>query len=688
MNHSLYFLFRFLLLLVGLNMSVAASSQQSAHYAIYNYRNDGDFNAFLNINVDSITYSNIDTLGVEHDDVVVQEVWTCDSLYRIPIDAIDSIGFQAPKTIIKKDVYRLTEEHIPYTKQVDSLSIVFDSTIPLHLMPIVGEVLVSETFAHPFEDGFVGRVNEIINHGATIEVKCKDATLTDIYQQLLAVGTLVSEERNAGSRSMHHPKRLLGFDDVDKNGIETFQIDEVTLSHKDFDLLSIKYTPQLSVEYIIYIHEDDPIHLKLLLSGKHAFKLNLNLFKEKKESSPNSSSADDTERGQKWLVDVPLPYFYGFSPTFKLGLYYKLGGSVSVSGVIPVTIEHSLGVEYHGSNLSIDNVNILKSFDMDIGQPDLKFNVEGHLAGGLAADVGVKFLHQKIASIDAILNMGPKLSTSFSVSTADVIANPSIYSLLKDTKLKAEFDIGFDGKYTLLTKTADIVPGKGWPGVKSVNKKESGPVNLGFEWSWDLFECYLLPRFTNHSLVNYSNKEFTFKTSTERELFFPVKLGAMLKGPDEIPRYYIHDKTYWGVDDSWAAPFVTKFANINMGESYICQPVVEVLGIKLPATPNTYVDTNHLLLAPRQAKELKILEIYPILTTHYKGPVNINILDDKVVSCTYDETTGLFEVKGLKEGETILRIGARDLNKSYVYHVTVSKSGGNAEIDDLPGEKL
>ena len=80
-------------------------ANDNKQFAVYNYRNDNHFNAFLNHDIDSITFSCIDTLGIEHDDVVVQEVWTPDSLYRIPIEAIDSIGFRAPEPVYKPGIF-------------------------------------------------------------------------------------------------------------------------------------------------------------------------------------------------------------------------------------------------------------------------------------------------------------------------------------------------------------------------------------------------------------------------------------------------------------------------------------------------------------------------------------------------------------------------------------------------------
>lgn len=61
--------------------------------AMFVYRNDGASNAFLKSDVDSMVCSQIDLNNLMHSDYVVQEIWTADSIYRIPLAVIDSIGF-------------------------------------------------------------------------------------------------------------------------------------------------------------------------------------------------------------------------------------------------------------------------------------------------------------------------------------------------------------------------------------------------------------------------------------------------------------------------------------------------------------------------------------------------------------------------------------------------------------------
>lgn len=71
----------------------ASSGAGSIGEAFYIYRNDGEFNAFFRDEVDSIAYSDYDIDSIRHTNFVVQDVFTEDSIYRIPLAAIDSVGF-------------------------------------------------------------------------------------------------------------------------------------------------------------------------------------------------------------------------------------------------------------------------------------------------------------------------------------------------------------------------------------------------------------------------------------------------------------------------------------------------------------------------------------------------------------------------------------------------------------------
>ncbi len=105
-KHSISF--GLLLSIISVLFPVALSAQwHSDDYAILNWQNNEDFNAILNnSNIDCITYSKVDLDGRRHHNVVVQEVWTPDSVYRFPIIAYDDSGLSVwPKSLDFGDCY-------------------------------------------------------------------------------------------------------------------------------------------------------------------------------------------------------------------------------------------------------------------------------------------------------------------------------------------------------------------------------------------------------------------------------------------------------------------------------------------------------------------------------------------------------------------------------------------------------
>lgn len=164
---------------------VSSDVDERPQYAIFTYRNDGDFNAFLNIDVDSITYSNTDLNGVAHANAVVQQVWTPDSLYRIPLDAIDSIGFKAPATEYKPDVVIIDERHMPYIIDATDSTITFSSNVPSSMVPSVGQIMYSDLTEDPFYMGFAGRVISIERKADQVKYFCEAVTPSDVYSRFL-----------------------------------------------------------------------------------------------------------------------------------------------------------------------------------------------------------------------------------------------------------------------------------------------------------------------------------------------------------------------------------------------------------------------------------------------------------------------------------------------------------------------
>ena len=272
-RHTLYI---FLLLIMALNNVLPVQAQQSSQYALYNYRNDGDFNAWLNIDVDSITYSSIDTLGIEHDDIVVQEVWTPDSVYRIPLEVIDSIGFHAPAIEYQDNVFHITVQHLPYILKVDDISILFSSTLPNNLRPKEGQVITSDIFDAPLSNGFAGKVKEINDNENSFIVVCEAANVTDVFKKLIDGKAYAIDENETKIRPHHAPQKLSEYLDSDHTEFEF----PGTVSVKINDFISISDEVSMSADYYVYV--DFPrFKLRATVTGTHDLKTDWTIDSDK-----------------------------------------------------------------------------------------------------------------------------------------------------------------------------------------------------------------------------------------------------------------------------------------------------------------------------------------------------------------------------------------------------------------------
>lgn len=127
---------KFLLIILALMAKASVQAQD----AFYIYQNDGHFDGFFYGQVQRISYSKVDTLGIEHNDYVSQEIVTEDSTYRIMLIAIDSVSFVQQEIIINPRVRILERDGLmPYFANVsdDHWTLPFSNDIPEALRPTI-----------------------------------------------------------------------------------------------------------------------------------------------------------------------------------------------------------------------------------------------------------------------------------------------------------------------------------------------------------------------------------------------------------------------------------------------------------------------------------------------------------------------------------------------------------------------
>lgn len=183
MKQTAYTLLYLVVLLLTMPQTTAAQ-EKAAQDALYVFRNDGGFNAFFYRDIDHFEYSKVDTFGVEHDDYVTQEIHALDSIFRIPISAIDSVAFVTPETKYRADAFVAEANLVNYIIASDSSTWFRVKTeTPASLLPKVGDKLLIEQSCDLLPGGFSGKVTAVDQAAEGITVRTERISLTEVYEQ-------------------------------------------------------------------------------------------------------------------------------------------------------------------------------------------------------------------------------------------------------------------------------------------------------------------------------------------------------------------------------------------------------------------------------------------------------------------------------------------------------------------------
>ena len=204
--------FKLLLLLAILNVH-AMFNELRAQEAFYIYRNDGNFDGFFFDEVQSMSVSKFDLDSIEHEEYVVQDIVLADTTYRIPLAAIDSVGFQQPEIRFNERFHNFDELGIlPEYIELNGRSRVY-----LHLPKGFEwwnlDLKVGDTFASietPYygETGFSGKLTEVYKYYDLEPDGCKKIRLEygpldsygDVFDQFITTERIYTDPEGNLSR--------------------------------------------------------------------------------------------------------------------------------------------------------------------------------------------------------------------------------------------------------------------------------------------------------------------------------------------------------------------------------------------------------------------------------------------------------------------------------------------------------
>lgn len=577
--------------LIILFVSVAMSSlAQTVGEAFYIYRNDGEFNAFFRDEVDSIAYSNYDTDSIYFDEAVMQVVYTQDSIYRIPLAAIDSVGFVQPETIYKQDAVQLTGSLFDYLISADSLTLTFDTSIPSALMPKIGDKLVATELSEKIPYGFSGTVRQIQPVSFGIEVMCDSLALENAVERFYGVAELVTY-RDGGRSRRYLPHRSVVEEHVMSANVDLPRI------HLPLDLSGV-IKPKDVYDIVGSARADitiDPVltgRVTYIVDNRLGFShYNIHAILDA-ETETNVEIAGSLTKGDFFELlfdkDVPMPWGYplyiAFGPQFELSGELALGTTIYANFhhtsditfypaatpaiVIAPTLSHIINTEHHTTKMTY--------FDIDWAYIAARIEAKLYVKGRL----GLPFGKHDVGWVGAEFEVGAKCNAELNVdfeALRNAERGTGLYETLKDSKVEAMPYWGAVGKIGAAKDRFEF---------KFLGRDDYS--FWGKKWEW-----YLLPQFSNTEAIVNSNNSIEASANITNDCIIPYTVGFSLfdENDNRIGEPQWNSSKFWK-RNNFKLPYTTTFNDLATDQKYKVYPTLRLFGFPVLASPSAVLDMH------------------------------------------------------------------------------------------------
>lgn len=546
---------------------------QTADDAFYIYRNDGQFNAFFCNEVDSLGYSNYDANGILHDEPVMQIIYTPDSIYRIPLEVIDSVGLEKPEIKYNPKVVKMKEKGLmDYLMSIDGMTLYFNSNMPKIIRPLKDDVLVYLDFDNDFfPDGFAGKVKDVRISSNAYVVECDSIyDITDIYEQLILI------ERLGSTSSEDNRKKVSGKLISSRTPISV----EI-----GFDQDSCKINGAVNGTYIATIacnitKENQYINLRV----NHDWNISANFIFQQK------TSVKESKVFKEIIVRIPqIPIFLFKIKASKLA---KIEGSVDLNASIQSPV-HSYFTEVNFRNGKIiGNTSKISAEGQGVSNFDksISFALDGSIQIAAKLFIGletVNFLKSYLRT-GFDLCVGPKLTgnVNFNVGTGNDNVN-DYYTILKDSK------VGLN----LCSVDIDVVGEASFMG-HHFNRKVFASAALNFPYLYH--EWYIMPDFSELQIEKDQEKlSATINCTPTKGVLFPLSLGiGLYDNEGKLEELFFETSDYTRENEGYTIK--QEFPMLEREKVYEAKPMIKFLGGEIPAFP-----TKKFLLE----KEISIAQI-------------------------------------------------------------------------------
>ena len=534
-----------------------------AQDVIYVYRNDGEFNAFFKEEVDSITYSNFDLDSIYNQDVKTQVVYTADSVYRIPLEVIDSVSFFAPPTIVNKDVFPLTAAHDAYLSDADTTSFTLALNTPKDMIPSKGNIVVSEYDCMSFPYGIMARITSVDEDDSGIHFNGEQVTIDEVYEQAVFYGKCTPQPTPSTQQNARDKQ-----DDDEPQPLTLWGIKHEKKFEKGGTTTNIEVSDTATVTVMGRIGFGKPTFFQMELENALKSGIKFNAVSSVNISHDVSIIKDFT------VARIPIPglSLFTINPKISLTGYFKEEGEINLdfeahyNRTDKITLTYANGdwnqpVYEYVNDAGVDVASLSMKGSAEIGIiPELFFSFSGTATG-----IGVNY------------SAGLKESIDFEFDAIKYF-DSGAYDAMKDSYASTTIP----QKLTVFAQVG-LFDSKDSPGLdKTLIDKEP-------KWGTDK---YLLPEFSvpSYEFTDESETSVVLSTDVTRDLLFPVNIGFALYDEDGKAVDSEYSSVSYQNENEWPLNgLIQELSGMEEGKIYTAYPLVEILGKTLVASPSRII---------------------------------------------------------------------------------------------------
>lgn len=561
-------IYLFMLFAVMFSMTVYAADKQ----ALYIYRNDTTINAFYTYEIDSIRYSHYDLDSIWHDSIKVQEIWTKDSTYRIPLAVIDSASFITPETKYQPGVKDISTDLMDYVTGSDSMRIFLASNTPQSIMPAIGDKIVTTEMNEKFPIGFAGQVVTVQPTEDGFVVDCSLVPLTEIFESYCSYSNVKGSTENP---SPNKPKKSLawGINPIDYSHDAPLYIPPVTwtLASESFSVkaiagaelnygtdMKLTITPKFNLKTFLLVSKNEGYYFNASVNGDLII-----------EESASISG------GVSWSHDFPITDRIKYQIAPLVCFYFEPGIVLNTSAMATISAKATQTFKvaglYEWSSKGKKVLNPVAAITFQKNDVSLEGTLDGSVGIGFYEEVGFTLIHQDLDNVSIRLESGTQLQGNLMFYHADLEeahVNNSFYDKCREGKI--EWD---------LYRSASL-------GIKAGNIKKTiiQPQNI----TLNLREWDIVPTFSNTSFVSKSASSAEAKVEMDGNCLIPLEVGFKVEDEDNNEV----DKVYPSNFDHGHKQMAYTFNELQENMPYTVYPVVKMFGHDIKGHPDAKRDVH------------------------------------------------------------------------------------------------